>query len=77
MFFTLSDIFNRLPLPRIPLFNDVSQARPGEMKRMYQRVLSYRPIQKLTPGGHNLFRRGFNVDIPVGLLQMDRVDDGV
>ncbi len=40
-------------------------------------LLASDPIEELTPGGHGLFRREVEGWVPVGLLQMDRIENRI
>ncbi|MFQ6115834.1 MAG: hypothetical protein ACE5NG_17375 [bacterium] len=65
---------NRLPLPFLPLLGDVAQAREGEMKGKYQGLLSRSPVEELTSGGYDLVGRKVDGRVPVGIVQMDRME---
>ena len=68
--FMLLLYLNWLPLPCIPLPDDVAQAWPRKMNGMDQGFLGYGPFHKLAFTCQGLFRLKVKHRIPVGLLQM-------
>jgi hypothetical protein len=65
---------NRLPLPPIPLRDDMAQTWEGEMKAKHQGFLVCGPLEKSAPGGHNLLRSKVNHCTPIWMFHMNGME---
>ena len=67
----LTNLFNRLPLPRLCLLDDLPQAWEGEMKGKHQGFLGRGMAKKLAPGGDDLLGVKVHSRMPFGALQVN------
>jgi hypothetical protein len=65
---------SRLPPPRFPLLNDVTQTWEGEMEGEYQGLLTRSLVQQSMPRSRSLVGREVDGRAPARTLEVDGVD---
>ena len=68
---------DRLPLPSLPLLDNVAQTGEGKVKAKDKGLIGRSFVHKPASAGQGFFRIQVGDEIPIGLRDMDGVERGV